>query len=199
MLWEELAKRYGKYSDNIAFELLNEVTDKSFIDTWNAVVRRCIPRIRQFAPDTLILVGSYHNNAADTVQFLDEPFDDKVVYNMHCYDPLKFTHQGAYWTTDIIPEERVAFEDSNCSAETFEELFSTAIAKAEKHGAALYCGEYGVIDVVPAEDVVKWYRAINSVFEKHGIGRAAWSYKKMDFGMTDSRLDGVRDELLKLI
>ena len=66
-------------------------------------------------------------------------------------------------------------------------------------GAELYCGEYGVIDVVPAEDAVKWYRTINSVFEKYGIGRAAWSYKKMDFGLTDSRLDGVRDELLKLM
>jgi len=198
-LWEELAKRYGKYHENVAFELLNEVTDKSYIDSWNDIVRRCIPRIRKFAPDTLILVGSYHNNAADTVQFLDSPFDGNIVYNMHCYEPLKFTHQGAYWTTDIVPEERIAFEDSGCTAEYFEKLFSTAIAKAEKHGAELYCGEYGVIDVVPAEDAVKWYRTINSVFEKHGIGRAAWSYKKMDFGLTDSRLDGVRSELLKLI
>lgn len=199
LLWEEIARRYGNSPKTIAFELLNEVTDQSYIDTWNAVIRRCIPRIRKFAPDTLIFVGSYHNNAADTVQFLDAPYDSNIVYNMHCYEPLKFTHQGAYWTTDIVPEERMAFEDSGCTAEYFEQLFSTAIAKADENGADLYCGEYGVIDVVPAEDTIKWYRTINSVYEKHGIGRAAWSYKKMDFGLTDERLDGVRDELLKLI
>lgn len=199
MLWEEIARRYGSFHENIAFELLNEVTDKAFIDSWNSIVRRVIPRIRKYAPDTLIFVGSYHNNAADTVQFLDKPFDSNVVYNMHCYEPLKFTHQGAYWTNDIIPEERVAFEDSGCTADYFEKLFSTAIAKAEEFGAELYCGEYGVIDVVDADSTIKWYSTINSVLEKHGIGRAAWTYKKMDFGITDSRLDGVRDVLLKLI
>ena len=118
---------------------------------------------------------------------------------MHCYEPLKFTHQGAYWTTDIIPEERMAFEDSVTSPEYFEKLFSTAIAKAEEFGSSLYCGEYGCIDVVTPEDTIKWYKAINSVFVKHGIGRAAWNYKAMDFGLSDERLSKVRNELIKLL
>ncbi len=198
-LWEEVARRYGSMTSNVAFELLNEVTDAEFIDTWNRIVKECIGRIRKIAPDVLILVGSYHNNSADTVQFLDEPFDKNVIYNMHCYEPLKFTHQGAYWTTAIIPEERIPFEDSVTSPEYFEELFSTAIAKAEKFGSSLYCGEYGCIDIVSPEDTVKWYKAINSVFEKHGIGRAAWNYKAMDFGLSDERLNNVHNELIKLL
>ena len=198
-LWEEVARRYGSMSSFVAFELLNEVTDASFIDAWNRIANECIRRIRKIAKDTLILVGSYHNNSADTVQFLDAPYDNNVIYNMHCYEPLKFTHQGAYWTTAIIPEERIPFEGSETSAEYFEKLFSTAIAKAEEFNTGLYCGEYGCIDVVSPEDTVKWYRTINSVFEKHGIGRAAWNYKAMDFGLSDARLDNVRSELLKLI
>ena len=63
----------------------------------------------------------------------------------------------------------------------------------------LYCGEYGVIDKVSPEDAVKWYRQIHEAFEKYGISRSAWSYKEMDFGLSDSRLDGVRDELVKLL
>ncbi|SEH60721.1 Aryl-phospho-beta-D-glucosidase BglC, GH1 family [Ruminococcus flavefaciens] len=198
-LWEEVAKRYGSMSSFVAFELLNEVTDASFIDAWNRIANECIRRIRKITKDTLILVGSYHNNSADTVQFLDAPYDNNVIYNMHCYEPLKFTHQGAYWTTAIIPEERIPFEESETSAEYFEKLFSTAIAKAEEYNTGLYCGEYGCIDVVSPEDTVKWYKTINSVFEKHGIGRAAWNYKAMDFGLSDARLDNVRNELLKLI
>ncbi|MCR4794779.1 MAG: glycoside hydrolase family 5 protein [Ruminococcus sp.] len=198
-LWEEVARRYGSLSSYVAFELLNEVTDASFIDKWNRIVKECIGRIRKIAPDTLILVGSYHNNSADTVQFLDAPYDDKIVYNMHCYEPLKFTHQGAYWTDAIVKEERMSFEESVTSEEYFEQLFSTAIAKAEEFGAGLYCGEYGCIDVVSPEDTIKWYKTINAVFEKHGIGRAAWNYKAMDFGLADARLDGVRSKLLKFI
>ena len=198
-LWEEVARRYGKLVPNVAFELLNEVTDASFIDAWNRIAKECIRRIRAIAPDIIILVGSYYNNSASTVQYLDEPYDENVFYNMHCYEPLKFTHQGAYWTTDIIPEERMAFEESVTSEEYFEELFSTAVAKAEKHGTGLYCGEYGCIDVVSPEDTVKWYRTINAVFRKHDIGRAAWNYKRMDFGLSDDRLKGVHDELVKLL
>lgn len=29
-LWEEIAKRFGKYHDCVAFELLNEVTNKEY-------------------------------------------------------------------------------------------------------------------------------------------------------------------------
>lgn len=198
-LWEKLAERFGKYSEIAAFELLNEVTEKRFITVWNKVVKNCIERIRKIAPDTLILVGSYWNNSAEAVPELDKPFDDKVIYNFHCYEPLKFTHQGATWTPDIIPEERQAFEDSGTTVEMFEKLFMKAINKAKEEGTSVYCGEYGVIDVVSPEETVKWYKVINTVFEKYGIARCAWSYKEMDFGLSDTRLDGVRDELLKYI
>jgi hypothetical protein len=34
------------------------------------------------------------------------------------------------------------------------------------------------------------------VFEKYGIGRAAWTYKEMDFGLSDERMDPIRDEII---
>ncbi|MBR0512383.1 MAG: glycosyl hydrolase family 5, partial [Ruminococcus sp.] len=113
--------------------------------------------------------------------------------------PLEFTHQGATWTVRIDPAKRMSFEESGTSEEYFEELFSTAIAKAEKYGTGLYCGEYGCIYVVSPEDTLKWYRTINSVFRKHDIGRAAWNYKAMDFGLSDDRLSEVHDKLIELL
>ncbi|MBO5266002.1 MAG: glycoside hydrolase family 5 protein [Ruminiclostridium sp.] len=198
-LWEELAKRFGGLSKNVAFELLNEVTDKEFIDEWNRISNECIRRIRKYAPDTLILVGSYWNNSAEAVKDLSAPYDDKIVYNMHCYDPLEFTHQGAYWTNQIDPDKRIGFDDAGITPETFEKLFSSAIDKAKENNVSLYCGEYGVIDKAEPEDVVKWFRCINSVFEKHGISRCAWSYRDMDFGLSDTRLDSIREELIKYL
>lgn len=198
-LWEELAKRFGGLSKNVAFELLNEVTDKAFIDEWNRISNECIRRIRKYAPDTLILVGSYWNNSAEAVKDLSAPYDDKIVYNMHCYDPLEFTHQGAYWTNQIDPDKRIGFDDAGITPETFEKLFSSAIEKAKENNVPLYCGEYGVIDKAEPEDVVKWFSCINSVFEKHGISRCVWSYRDMDFGLSDTRLDSIREELIKYL
>ena len=40
---------------------------------------------------------------------------------------------------------------------------------------------------------------IHTAFEKYGIGRAAWSYRQMDFGLSDARMDGVRAELVKVL
>ncbi len=196
LLWEEISRHYGKHSDHIAFELLNEVTDASYIDKWNRISNECIRRIRAIAPDTIILVGSYYNNSAVAVKDLAAPYDDKVVYNFHCYDPMKFTHQGATWTNFLNPADRVSFEESNIDCAYFVELFKSAIEAAKKNNTELYCGEYGVIDVVSPEDTVKWYKIIHRVLDNYGIARAAWSYKEMDFGLSDARLDSVRDELL---
>ena len=198
-LWEEIARRYGNCSDRVIFELLNEVTEARFIDVWNEVSNRAITRIRAIAPDTYILVGSYHHNSAPAVKDLAAPADERVVYNFHCYDPLAYTHQGAPWVRDMDQSLRIPFEESGVTEASFEALFAPALEAAEKYGAGLYCGEYGVIDVVPTEDAVKWFRTINAVFNRHGIARAVWSYRRMDFGISDPRWDAMRAELLKVL
>lgn len=198
-LWEEMAKRFGTDTDYVAFELLNEITDKEFSEAWNRISTECIKRIRKITPDVLILWGSYWNNSPDAVQDLPAPLDDKVIYNMHCYDPLKFTHQGATWTEQIIPEERYSFDELQIDANYFKERFASAVETAKKYNTALYCGEYGVIDIVTPEDTVKWYKAIHEAFEELGIGRSAWSYKEMDFGLSDERLSGVLGELVNYL
>ena len=197
-IWEMLAARFGAFSDRVMFELLNEVTEESYLPAWMRISSECIRRIRVYAPDVRILLGSFHHNGAREVQFLDAPFDDRVLYNFHCYEPIAFTHQGAYWM-EWLKDKRTAFEDAGATEEFFESLLAPAIEKAEKEGTGLYCGEYGVIDVVPPEEALKWFRVIHKVFEKYGISRAVWSYKQMDFGISDERMDGVREELLGLL
>ena len=197
-LWEGLAERFND-PDRIAFELLNEVTDPSVIGEWNRIAAECIRRIRRIAPRSLILVGSYWNNSPLAVKDLDQPADDRVIYNFHCYDPLNFTHQGATWVPQLDISKRVSFEEAEITPALFEELFESAIRTAEERGAALYCGEYGVIEEATPEDTVKWYRTIHEVFERHQIARSAWSYREMNFGLSDARLDGVREELVRYL
>ena len=197
-LWEGLAARFND-PENIAFELLNEVTDSSVIGEWNRIAAECIRRIRKIAPESLILVGSYWNNSADAVKDLAAPADSRVIYNFHCYSPLSFTHQGAPWVPELDQAARPSFDESGIPADFFDKAFASAIRAAEENNTCLYCGEYGVIDRATPEDTVQWYRTIHATFEKYGISRSAWSYKQMDFGLSDSRLDGVRDQLIPLL
>ena len=198
-LWEELAKRCAGDPMHVAFELLNEVTEERFIAAWNRIAAECIRRVRRIAPAHLILVGSYHNNSAHAVPALDPPADDRVIYNFHCYEPLRFTHQGARWVPELNNEKRLTYDQAKIPEDYFENVFASAVEAAKKNGAELYCGEYGVIDKARPEDALEWYKHIHAAFEKYGISRSAWSYKRMDFGLSDERMDGVRDELIRYL
>ncbi|MBR5400401.1 MAG: cellulase family glycosylhydrolase [Treponema sp.] len=228
-LWEKLAAHFASSfdgsSNEICFELLNEVTDQSFCKKWNEIARTCIQRIRTIAPTIKILVGSYWNNAVSAVKDLDPPYDQNIVYNFHCYEPLLFTHQGAPWIAKMDTSFRMKFNtqfkeykkltpelcgqpgsnfdpfdpEAIPDASYFQSLFEEAIDVAEKRNVLLYCGEYGVIDRATPQDTIEWYKAISAIFNKYGIGRAAWSYRQMDFGLSDTRLDEARQELLKYL
>ena len=224
-LWERIAKRFHEDADMLSFELLNEVTEKAFGPVWNRIAAECIRRIRAYAPDTWILVGGYYHNSAVAVKDIDVPSDGHIVYNFHCYEPLIFTHQGAYWHPDMDRSYRLSvnapfgkmaedavrmgsqsnagFEkypkDTVLSPAYFIDFMAEAAACAKEKDVPLYCGEYGVIDCASPEDALQWYRMIHEAFEHYGIGRAAWSFRQMDFGLSDARMDAVREELLKCL
>ena len=225
LLWERLAKQFGEYKDMLAFELLNEVTKKEYCDLWNKISIECIKRIRKICPDIKILVGGYYNNSVEAVKDIAMPYDENIIYNFHCYEPLIFTHQGADWIPTMDTSFRISVDapykemdeagkvmlsqvttgfpgfgpDDTLTPEYFEKIFAEAIEVAKERNVALYCGEYGVIDHVAPKDAVKWYKCINSVFTKYGIGRAAWSYREMNFGLSDPYMDSDRAELIKYL
>ncbi len=226
-MWEQLAARYGKYSDRVAFELLNEVTSKSFSDKWNRISDVCIKRIRKIAPVTKILLGGYYNNSIEALQDLPDPTDENVVLNFHFYEPLIFTHQGAGWIETMDRNFRMPFRSAYEEYNRFgrenlpgfmglrmpegvknsdvidEKYFLNMMEWAANSGrlknAALYCGEFGVIENATPEDTLDWYRLVIGSLNKYGIGHALWSYKGMNFGMADERMDAVRDKILALV
>ena len=218
-LWRRIAARYGKNA-TVAFDLLNEVVPLSVAEAWNGIADRAVQAIRPLAPDTWILIGGVRYNNVASVPMLRKPIDSRVVYNFHCYDPMVFTHQGAYWVP-VLKDVHIAYPDTMAhyaavgqsvesgvphtdrlevlGPEFFEIHFADAIRHAEENGAPLYCGEYGVIDLADPASTVNWLRDINDAFEKHGIGRALWCYKRMDFGLIDPHYDGIREDMLKAL
>lgn len=199
-IWECFAARYGSRHEHVLFELLNEVTLQEYLEPWKRISRECVRRIHAIAPEVYVLLGSYHWNSAKTLPELDAPYDDHVLYNFHFYEPHEFTHQGAYWMdAGFDKERRLSYAESGVSEAWFEDFLAPAFEKAGKEGTELYCGEYGVIDVVPPEEALKWFRDLSAVFARHGVARSLWSYKQMDFGLSDARMDTVRNELLELL
>ncbi len=217
-LWKELALRFGKNKKMLAFELLNEIVEKEYCGKWNNIATKCISIIREICPDIKILVGGYWNNSVAAVKDLKLPKDKNLIYNFHCYDPLIFTHQGAYWvdgmpedfrcrfigsvremkelTAKILPDRPESFAgitnlDRPINEEYFLEFFKEAFEKAQKDNVMLYCGEYGAIDLADKKEAYLWYHAIHSAFAHYGIGHSAWNYKGMDFDIAGRKMQDV--------
>ncbi len=225
-IWDRLSKRYAKYSDMMMFEMLNEVTSFEVIEEWNALAFRCIKVIRKNAPKVKILYGGVGYSSVMAVKYIPRPVDENIVLNVHCYEPMAFSHQGAYWVDkmpldfrinypvdekkyreicDIVPSianGTLGAADNALKAlknDFFINLFKECVEVAERYGAGLYCGEYGVIDRADPKSTLVWIKDINNAFEHYGIGRAIWSYKKMDFGIIDDHYKDIYDELIKYL
>lgn len=218
-IWSELARRYGKEKDTVIFELLNEVVENENSEPWNKLAFSTISAIRKYAPVTQIIIGGTEWNSVRAVALLDKPFDQNVIYTFHFYEPFVFTHQNAHWVPAIkdlhinYPSsvedyinaaktvgEQAAFIFKNdvkeIGASMLEQLIIHAVTVAEERGVALYCGEYGVIDQAPPDGTLRWFKDIHQVFEKYHIGRAAWSYKEMDFGIEGPHYASVFEGIL---
>lgn len=221
-LWKEISKRYGSHSDTVAFELLNEIVSPSVTDAWNEIANRTIAAIRESAKDSYVIYGGVCYNNVSSVKLLSKPYDDKVVYNFHFYDPLVFTHQKAYWVEGMTPDFELGYPDTKLNyvekgrqlskalagalndipldqvdRRFMETMISPAVEAAEKNDAYLYCGEYGVIDQAPLPDTLRYFEDLHATFEKYGIGRACWNYKQKDFGLVDAHYQEILPELIK--
>lgn len=224
-LWDKLSKRYGGHPDKIAFEILNEVVDPDVKEEWNQIAEDTIKVIRKNAPDTWIIIGGTRNNSVVSVKELRKPYDDKIVFNFHCYEPLIFTHQAAYWVKGMSEDFRISYpkdlgeyyevtektigsffselikgyDGVMCDKDFFIRYFKEAIEIAQKYDVPLYCGEYGVIDRADPEGTLNWFKDINAAFNEYGIARSVWSYKEMDFGLTDEHYSSVFEEMIKYL
>ncbi|MBQ0001447.1 MAG: cellulase family glycosylhydrolase [Clostridiales bacterium] len=220
-LWKRIAETFRDEPARVAFEPLNEVVLQEVADAWNGIVRRYIETIRAICPDHYIVIGGVCYNNVMSVPLLDPPYDDKIVYNFHCYEPMIFSHQGAYWVEEMPADFRIGYpksveeyraasrsisrdlggaifaeEAKEMGPSFFINIFQPALAHAEKYNVALYCGEYGVIDLADNEDKIRWLQDIHTAFARYNIGHALWNYKEKDFGFVDERFASVRDKFI---
>ena len=221
-LWDRVSKRYA-HAENVAFELLNEVTDLEFRKPWNDLIQKAVEVIRKNAPETPIIYGGVCWNSACFVKDLLPPTTKNIIYTFHLYEPLLFTHQKASWVPALKNQPAIPFTDdlqffrensrplgymgenilkANCKkmgTEFFEAFLTEAVSVAKKNGVPLYCGEFGVIDQADANETVKWFDAVLQTFDKFGIGHSLWSYKEMDFGFIDPHYEPLRNFLLSKV
>ena len=104
VLWRQIAAHYASSPDTVVFELLNEPRDAASTPVLNKVYPQVIAEIRKTNPNrTIVVSGSDWGGIGEVKNLVLPADDDNLIVTFHCYDPFRFTHQGAPWAgADVL-------------------------------------------------------------------------------------------------
>jgi aryl-phospho-beta-D-glucosidase BglC (GH1 family) len=215
--WKTFAQHYaGTDPEKLYFEVMNEPHD---VDPyrWAGEQARAVAVIRAQAPKHTIIATGESWGSIDGLVAMEPVRDDNVIYSIHDYEPMTFTHQGATWAGDALKPlrgvpypsspENVAAEASaltdeaakkglawygqqHWGSETMAKRIALAVEWAKQRHVPLWCGEFGVYrEYAPAAARYRWIADMRMALEKDGIGWAMWDYQA-SFGLVTKK-DGV--------
>ncbi|MBQ9945565.1 MAG: glycoside hydrolase family 5 protein [Clostridia bacterium] len=185
-IWEHVAERYADYSKKLCFEILNEPnndSDKLSDIKWNYIQLSTVAAIRKIDDDrTVVLSPMNWNSAHKLSSMLVNRSDKNIVIDVHNYEPMNFTHQGAEWL-DGAYKEKIPF--SKDMLDIFEQALTVAEEYQKKTGIKVIVGEFGVYEKqVSEEDVSQFLSGAVKLMKKHNLSWAYWEYNA-GFGAFD--------------
>ena len=170
--WRRLAKRFKGREGIYGYDLVNEPMQTSEAlpecDFWT-LQRRAAEAIREIDPDTPILVECNGQDSPGGFSTLS-PLDlTNVIYEVHMYIPLAYTHQGVLWKQgEPVPYPNA---EKDWNAESLRGALRPVREFQLRHGAKIYCGEFSAVAWAPGAD--QYLRDCIDLFEEYGWD---WSY-----------------------
>lgn len=199
-VWRQLADRYRREPDSVAFELLNEPHGKLDADRWNVLLASILKIVRQSNPKRWVIIGPTHWNSLADLPLLRLPAsDERLLATFHYYEPFRFTHQGAAWTDnkDIHGVGWGSAQDRTRLKADFDQVAEWG--KANRRPMLL--GEFGAYDggSTPIALRAAYTAAVAREAERRHFGWAYWQFDS-DFIAWDMRRDRwvtpIRDALI---
>lgn len=202
-IWQQVAERYKKTDpDHVFFELWNEPHDIE-APLWRNHASVLIKTVRKIAANHTLIVG-FHDWNSRKAMVDSKPFeDDNIIYTFHFYDPFLFSHQGAEWSAEGLPDikhipfpfvkERMMKVPVSAIGKWSGGLFETyqrdsasekirADLKAardwsEKNNVPIFLGEFGSYGKYAAEeDRCRHFKLLYSAFREFEISNTAWEW-----------------------
>ena len=202
-MWRGLAKHLSaRDPEKVFLEVMNEpmLGDSA---RWNVIQKQVLTAMRGSAPQHTLIATAAEWSEIYKLELVEVVADRNVVYNFHCYEPFKFTHQNAPWVGELakglknvpypgtpeaaakvladLPDDTarqlmVKYGNENWNADKIDTLIAGAAAWGSKHGVALTCNEFGVIRSALAPDRNRCIGDVRKALEKYHIGWAMWDY-----------------------
>ena len=213
--WSDLAQIVRRHpTERIFAELLNEPDLDA--ETWQRELEELALYVRGLLPRTTLIVGPVNWQRADSLPGFKPLDDSNVVYAVHFYDPMVFTHQAHWDPTDPLHEirglpyplpraddpdvqkiRRRLLDDNNSAvlAKLDRAIPDRGIGKWLEPAAVwqaqfsrpIIINEFGVLKAgAPRESRLRWLSSVASYAEQHCWGWAHWELSQ-GFGLVDDK------------
>ena len=151
------------------YDLVNEPVQlgRAPIDYWT-LQRRAAEAVRAIDPDTAIIVESNGWDAPGTFAYLSPLRMDNVIYQVHCYAPMEFTHQGVH-ANPVGP--KWPDPEKKWTQDFLRDLLEPVRAFQARHGCRIYVGEFSAAAWAPGAE--NYLRDCIDLFEEYGWD---WTY-----------------------
>ncbi|QYR23113.1 glycoside hydrolase family 5 protein [Paenibacillus sp. sptzw28] len=196
--WKEMAQRFEPYRDNIwGYDLLNEPYNASELPLgavkWPDWAQQIVDGIRIYDKQTPVIYEA--SPGALTRAFIENRKwqrkgyfqllnDDKVIYSVHMYNPLSYTHQGlstfnkAPVTTEWPDKSTYpgVINGEKWDKNRLLRDLQPVIDFQNKYHVPIYVGEFSAIRWAPG--AAQYTLDLIDIFEQHGWSWTYHAYKE---------------------
>ncbi len=168
--WRKIAARLRGSGDVVyGYDLCNEPNQiRPSAQSYWALQRRAAAAIREIDPDTTVIVESNQWAAPDAYAYMAALPLDNVIYQVHMYEPLLYTHQGIKENArGLVYPDAAKGVDKEWLRRTLRPVRDFQM----RHGARIYVGEFSAVAWAPG--AAEYIRDCISIFEEYGWD---WTY-----------------------
>lgn len=166
--WKKIAERFKSNPAIFAYDLINEPFQglPSKEGYWD-LQYRAAREIRKIDPETSIVVTSNEGGGIAGFSYLSPLPMDNIIYQVHFYDPLEFTHQRS----KIDIRYPGIINGVKWNRETMRQKLQPIREFQLKHDAIIYVGEFSANVWAPGAEW--WIADCIGIFEEYGW---LWSF-----------------------
>lgn len=195
--WRQIAERYaGKYPA-LVFEVLNEPGGEMTSASWNSLLNECLGIIRRTNPERPIIAAVLNTDDIPVDELVLPAEDRHLIVTFHYYAPIRFTHQGAPWSSTfsrIGPLDWGSADDEAKAAADFRKMSLWA----EREKRPVYLGEFGVYEKAPPDSRQRYLSFVARSADRLGWAWAYWQFDH-DFAAFDSARQAWKQDILRAL
>ena len=172
--WKKIAERLKGNEDVIyGYDIVNEPgQNRPQKYGYFGLQERIAKEIRKIDPKTTIVVESSNACSPDAYSYMNALDIDNVIYQVHVYQPMSYTHQGLRNGGSSSPYPQPATASSLAVDKEYLRKVVAPVRKFQKeHGCRIYVGEFSA--VAWAEGAAQYLDDLISIFEEYGWD---WTY-----------------------